>query len=121
MKAPEINRMISKYNFKAGYMSRIKYIVIHYTLVSGVLCKGKNCNYFAGGNRNASAHYFVGFDGEIWQSVEDANIAWHCEASSYKHGECRNANSIGIRLRVRKRNTASMGATDKDCILRTQR
>ena len=93
-------------------MSRIKYIVIHYT---GALGDAKeNCNYFAGGNRNASAHYFVGFDGEIWQSVEDANIAWHCEASSYKHGECRNANSIGIELCVRKRNTASMGATDKD-------
>ena len=74
----------------------------------------ENCQYYAGGNRNASAHYFVGFDGEIWQSVEDANIAWHCGASSYKHGECRNANSIGIELCVRKRNTASMGATDKD-------
>ncbi len=108
----EINKLISGYNHNAGSVSRIKYIVIHYT---GALGDAKaNCNYFAGGNRNASAHYFVGYDGAIWQSVEDKNIAWHCGAPSYKHAECRNANSIGIELCVRKRNTASMGATDKD-------
>jgi len=112
MKAPEINKMISKYNFNTGYATRIKYIVIHYT---GALGDAKaNCNYFAGGNRNASAHYFVGYDGEIWQSVEDANIAWHCGAKSYKHGECRNANSIGVEMCVRKKSTATMKATDKD-------
>lgn len=108
----EINRLISGYNFNAGSVSRIKYIVIHYT---GALGDAKaNCNYFAGGNRNASAHYFVGYDWAIWQSVEDKNIAWHCGASSYKHAECRNSNSIGIEMCVRKKNTASMKATDKD-------
>lgn len=108
----KINKLISGYNHNAGKTSRIKYIVIHYV---GALGGAKaNCQYYAGGNRNASAHYFVGFDGEIWQSVEDANIAWHCGASSYKHAECRNANSIGIELCVRKKNTASLGATDKD-------
>lgn len=108
----KINKLISGYNHNAGVVSRIKYIVIHYV---GALGGAKaNCQYYAGGNRNASAHYFVGFDGEIWQSVEDANIAWHCGASSYKHAECRNANSIGIELCVRKKNTASLGATDKD-------
>ena len=61
-----------------------------------------------------NASYFVGFNGEVWQCVEDANIAWHCGASSYKHAECRNANSIGIEMCVRKKNTKSMGATDKD-------
>ena len=108
----EINKLISGYNHNAGDVSRIKYIVIHYT---GALGDAKaNCNYFAGGNRNASAHYFVGYDGAIWQSVEDKNIAWHCGAKSYKHAECRNANSIGIEMCVRKKSTASMGATDKD-------
>ena len=108
----KINKLISGYNHNAGSVSRIKYIVIHYT---GALGDAKaNCNYFAGGNRNASAHYFVGYDGAIWQSVEDKNIAWHCGAKSYKHAECRNANSIGIELCVRKKSTASMGATDKD-------
>lgn len=107
-----INKLISKFNHNAGDVSRIKYIVIHYT---GALGDAKaNCNYFAGGDRKASAHYFVGYDGAIWQSVEDKNVAWHCGANSYKHAECRNSNSIGIEMCVRKRNTASMGATDKD-------
>ncbi len=108
----KINKLISGYNHNAGSVSRIKYIVIHYT---GALGDAKaNCNYFAGGNRNTSAHYFVGYDGAIWQSVEDKNVAWHCVAKSYKHAECRNANSIGIEMCVRKKSTASMGATDKD-------
>jgi N-acetyl-anhydromuramyl-L-alanine amidase AmpD len=59
----KINRLISGYNHNQGSISRIKYIVIHYV---GALGGAKeNCQYYAGGNRNASAHYFVGFDGEI--------------------------------------------------------
>ena len=66
----KINRLISGYNHNQGSISRIKYIVIHYV---GALGGAKeNCQYYAGGNRNASAHYFVGFDGEIWQSVEES-------------------------------------------------
>ena len=107
-----INRKISKYNFNKGSVSRIKYIVIHY--VGALGGAEDNCRYYGGGNRNASAHYFVGFNGEIWQSVEDEDIAWHCGASSYKHEECRNSNSIGIELCVRKKNTKNLGATDKD-------
>lgn len=108
----KINKMISKYNFNSGNISRIKYIVIHYV---GALGGAKdNCSYYGDGDRGASAHYFVGFDGEIWQCVEDKNIAWHCGASSYKHPECRNANSIGIELCVRKKSTYTMNATDKD-------
>ena len=108
----KINRMISNYNYNPGSISRIKYIVIHY--VGALGGAQENCAYYGGGNRGASAHYFVGFAGEIWQCVEDRNIAWHCGASSYKHPECRNANSIGIEMCVRKKNAASLGATDKD-------
>ena len=55
----KINRLISGYNHNPGSISRIKYIVIHYV---GALGGAKeNCQYYAGGNRNASAHYFVGF------------------------------------------------------------
>ena len=108
----KINRMISKYNYTPGNSSRIKYIVIHYV---GALGGAKeNCIYYGGRDRGSSAHYFVGFDGEIWQCVEDQNIAWHCGASSYKHPECRNANSIGIEMCVRKRGTQTLGATDRD-------
>ena len=111
-----INRKISKYNFNKGSVSRIKYIVIHY--VGALGGAEDNCRYYGGGNRNASAHYFVGFNGEVWQCVEDANIAWHCGASSYKHAECRNANSIGIEMCVRKKNTKSMGAIFRQRVLK---
>lgn len=91
-----ITKKISKFNHNSGSISRIKYIVIHY--VGATSSAKANADYFAAQNRNASAHYFVGYDGEIYQSVEDKDIAWHCGASSYKHKECRNANSIGIEL-----------------------
>ena len=108
----KINRMISKYNFTPGNLSRIKYIVIHYV---GALGGAKeNCVYYGGGDRGSSAHYFVGFSGEIWQCVEDKNIAWHCGASSYRHPECRNESSIGIEMCVRKNAKQTMNATDKD-------
>ena len=108
----EINRMISAYNFNDGELSRIKYIVIHY--VGALGGAEENCKYYAGGSRGASAHYFVGFNGAIWQSVEDCNIAWHCGAKAYEHPECRNANSIGIELCVRKKDTGTLKATDRD-------
>ena len=92
----KINRLISKYNHNKSTADRIKYIVIHYT--GSVGSAESNAKYFANGDRGASAHYFVGYSGEIWQSVEDENVAWHCGAKSYKHPECRNANSIGIEL-----------------------
>ena len=109
----QINKLLTPYNFTdANNVGRIKYIVIHYV---GALGGAKaNCQYYAGQYIGASAHYFVGFEGEIWQSVADEDVAWHCGASSYKHKECRNTNSIGIELCVRKRNTSRLGAEDKD-------
>jgi N-acetylmuramoyl-L-alanine amidase CwlA len=88
--------MISKYNFNLGSTNRIKYIVIHYCGSEG--SAESIAHYFRYGNKGASAHYIVGYDGEIYQSVEDKNVAWHCGAKTYKHPKCRNANSIGIEM-----------------------
>jgi glucan-binding YG repeat protein len=71
-----------------------------------------NCKYYASQYIGASAHYFVGFGGEIWQSVEDKDIAWHCGAKVYIHPECRNSNSLGIELCVR--NNGSQADTSRD-------
>ena len=110
-----VNKLLTPFNFTdKNNVGRIKYIVIHY--VGALGGAQANCKYYAGQYVGASAHYFVGFNGEIWQSVEDEDIAWHCGASSYKHAECRNSNSIGIELCVRKKNTKNLGATDKDCV-----
>lgn len=109
----QINKKLTTVNFNnTNNTGRIKYIVIHY--VGALGGAEANCNYYKSVNRNASAHYFVGFDGEIWQCVEDGDVAWHCGAKSYKHPECRNSNAIGIEMCVRKKNTASMSASDKD-------
>lgn len=93
-----IIQMISKFNFYAGTISRLNdgYIVIHYCGDTG--SAKAQCQYFAGGNRGASAHYFVDHNGDVYQSVEDKNSAWHCGANTYKHPKCRNTNSIGIEL-----------------------
>lgn len=107
-----VNMMISKYNFIKGDASRIRYIVIHYT--GGLGTAKENCQYFASGEKSRSAHYIVGHEGEIWQSVEDENIAWHCGAKRYLHPKCRNCNSIGIELCVRKKEPGHLQAGDKD-------
>jgi N-acetylmuramoyl-L-alanine amidase CwlA len=63
-----------------------------------------NAKYFYSEYRGASAHYFVGHNGEVWQIVRESDIAWHCGADRYKHKECRNDNSIGIELCCKMRN-----------------
>ena len=98
----QINKLLTPYNLTAGDVERIKWIVIHY--VGALGGAEANCKYYASQYIGASAHYYVGFGGEIWQSVEDQNIAWHCGTKSgYKHPECRNANSLGIELCVRNK------------------
>ena len=101
-----INKLLTPCNFKESTIDRIKYIVIHYVGATGGA--EANCKYYADKYLGASAHYFVGHKGEIWQSVEDKNIAWHCGGSKYAnteggtfHGLCTNANSIGIEMCVR--------------------
>ena len=106
----EIKKLLTPYNHNVGTVDRIKYIVIHY--VGALGGAEANCKYYAGADRGASAHYFVDFNGSIWQSVEDKNIAWHCGAKAYVHPECRNINSLGIELCVR--NKGSQADTSRD-------
>ncbi|PPK77485.1 putative cell wall binding repeat protein [Lacrimispora xylanisolvens] len=107
----QINKLLTPYNLTAGEVDRIKYLVIHY--VGALGGAEANCKYYASQYVGASAHYYVGFNGEIWQSVEDKNIAWHCGTKNgYKHPECRNANSLGIELCVR--NKGPLADTSRD-------
>ena len=83
-------------NYLPGRAAPVRYIVLHYTGNRGDTAKN-NADYFAREVVETSAHYFV--DGrEIWQSVQDGDTAWHCGARTYRHPECRNANSIGVEL-----------------------
>lgn len=94
-----INKKLIKYNFSSRGNTKIQYIVIHDT---GNTNKGAGANnhylYFNGGNRNASAHYFVD-DKEILQLVEDTNSAWHVGDGKGRYG-ITNSNSIGIEICV---------------------
>lgn len=90
-----IQKMLIKYNFSSG--NTIKYIVVHDT---GNPAAGANAmmhyKYFNGGDRQASAHYFVD-DKNIIQTVEDSNAAWHCGDGGGAKG-ITNHNSIGIEI-----------------------
>ena len=97
----------------------IQYIVVHY--VGALGGARENVDYYAGGNRNASADFFVGHDGEIYQAVDYYQAySWHCggglqgSGGASHYGKCTNQNSIGIEMCVKKRSAATMNATDKD-------
>lgn len=87
-------------------LSKIKYIVLHYT-GNKTDRAISNCNYFKNNNTGTSAHYFVDKT-EIYQSVLDNYVAWHCGGKKYPncastgggklYGIVTNANSIGIEM-----------------------
>ena len=87
-------------NYTPGRRAAVQYLVIHYTAGDGDTARG-NLRYFANNAVKASAHYFVD-ENEVCQSVRDADTAWHCGASVYRHPVCRNANSIGIEICSRR-------------------
>lgn len=79
-----------------GKRKRTKYIVVHYTSNHGDTAKN-NADYFARERIKVSAHFFVD-EKEIWSSVPENYVAWHCGAKRYRHPKCRNANSIGVEI-----------------------
>ena len=87
-------------NYKGGREMPVAYLVYHYVGATGG--GAANARYFHNtAGTEASAHYFVGHaseGAEIWQSVPEADTAWHCGAKTYRHPKCRNANSIGIEM-----------------------
>lgn len=99
MAYPAINKSYAqtKYNVTKKAGRSVSYIVAHYTGTDA--CAENNCKYFSGGNRNASADYFIDTDGTIWQFNADPKsyYSWHCGDGKGKYG-ITNANSIGIEV-----------------------
>ncbi len=93
-----IQQKFIEFNFNKGRCnSSIRYIVIHDTGNIGIKANAMaHFIYFNGGDRNASAHYFVD-DGSIIQLVSDENTSWHCGDGGGKYG-ITNANSLGIEI-----------------------
>lgn len=78
----------------------IKNIVMHY-VGSGSAKKGNakaNCQYFNGGNRNASADFFIDNSG-IYRYNPNVKTwySWHCGDGHGKYG-ISNVNSIGVEV-----------------------
>lgn len=84
------------YNYSNTNESK-KYIVIHDT---GNSARGANAqahfNYFNGGDRQASANYFVD-DSNIMELVDPNLKAWHCGDGGGAYG-ITNGNSIGVEI-----------------------
>ena len=116
-----INKNITNINHTALHRTKadIKYIVVHYV---GALGDAKNnTEFFKNINRHASADLFVGFNGDIWQCNDYyTHYSWHCGGDRQTqyggafYQKCTNANSIGIELCVKKKNTESLGDWDTD-------
>ena len=85
-------------------LTSVKAIVIHYTGNDGDTAEN-NGSYFASGNtRSAGAHFFVGQDGAVVQSIDMERIAWAVGGSKYSggggkyYGTYTNANTVSIEL-----------------------
>lgn len=90
--------------------NKIEYINIHYTGSIGDALQ--HSNYFKNGYRGRSAHYFVGYDGTIIQSVDDTLAAWSVGGSKYPNTsggsvffKDNNYNSINIEMCVKNNGT----------------
>ena len=101
----KINKNLTNVNYNLGNNRNIRYIVIHYTGNNGDTAYD-NTVYFKNVNRWASAHYFVD-NNEVWQCVEDKNIAWHCGTDGVYYSKCRNDTSIGVEMCSRRYNDGS--------------
>lgn len=99
MAAPIVDKRFAQklYNVTMKIGRRIDYIVIHYTATGASALN--NVKYFSGGNRNASADYFVDKDGSIYLfNAEIQNYyTWHSGDGKGKYG-ISNSNSIGIEV-----------------------
>ena len=116
-----INKKLMSLNHTAKKRSKknIEYIVCHYV---GALGDAEaNAKYYGSTYVGASADFFVGFKGDIWQANDYYNYySWHCggglqgTSGANYYGKCTNQNSVGIEMCVRKKSTKTMNATDKD-------
>lgn len=97
----QIVKKLIKYNHSG--INKPSYIVIHETDNTDIGADAeRHYRYFNGGDRGASAHYFVD-DKQIIQVVEHNVQSWH-NGKKYVSNpavpQCNNSNSIGIEICV---------------------
>ena len=117
----KINKNLMQINHTALRRSKadIQWIVVHYV---GALGDAKaNTDYYRSTSVGASADFWVGHGGDVWQGNDYYNYySWHCGGGRQSsgggkyYGICKNSNSIGIEMCVKKKSTRTMNATDQD-------
>lgn len=96
----KIKKRLTKRNYTKATDKKNLFIVIHYTANDGDTALN-NCKYFEKDYRGASANYFVD-EKEVYQCVEDTDIAWHVGGANVYYNDARNSNSIGVEMCSRK-------------------
>ena len=76
-------------------MDLLDAIIIHYT---GMQNSESALNYLCNKKSKVSSHYFINEEGQIFQLVDDFNIAWHAGVSKWLKRKNLNDTSIGIEL-----------------------
>lgn len=76
-------------------MDLLDAIIIHYT---GMQNSESALNYLCNKKSKVSSHYFINEEGQIFQLVDDFNIAWHAGVSKWLKRKNLNETSIGIEL-----------------------
>ena len=93
----QINEKLVKYNFSKRTEGKINYIVIHDTGNKGEGADANaHFNFFNGGDRQSSAHYFVD-DKQILRIIKDEDRSWAVGDGRGKYG-ITNENSINIEM-----------------------
>ena len=112
-----LNKCPIKYNFSSRNSVRPIFIVVHDTGNKSFGANAKaHYNYFNGGNRNSSAHFFVD-DKEIVETVEVSLASWHCGDGKNKYG-INNRNSIGIEMCVNSDSDWNKTMENTLCLIR---
>jgi len=91
----DIQQQIINYN-KSARSNIPQYIVIHDTGDSGATAQNEH-DYFSGGDRQASADFFVDSDNIIKIIDTDNYYSWHCGDGRGAYG-ITNTNSLGIEM-----------------------
>ena len=97
MQGIKINEKLVKYNFSKRMEGKINYIVIHDTGNKGEGADANaHFNFFNGGDRQSSAHYFVD-DKQILRIIKDEDRSWAVGDGRGKYG-ITNENSLNIEM-----------------------
>lgn len=109
------NLMSINHTVKKRSNKDIEYIFIHYV---GALGDAKaNTDYYKNNYVGASADFWVGHTGDIWQGNDYRNYySWAVggSGSGAYINRAFNSNSVSIEMCVKKRSTKTMSATDRD-------